>query len=444
MRPALVFNCHYNGLAIIRELGRRGVPVYALDSRRSIGRLSRYARFSLCPDPLVSENAFIDSLLEMGPRFAERPVLFPTNDHWASAISRHKDVLSSYYLPCVADWSAVDLAIHKQRFGEWAAERGYPVPRSWRATDYAAIRDSDFPIAAKPEYRRISANETANRERSERFDRARLTVLRNRAELQRFLRDYEDVLDSVLLQHYVRGQSDAMYTVGVYANIAHEVLGLFTGRKVRGFPPDVGDCVLGQSEVLPHELKAMTRRMCRELGYHGIAEFEFKRDTETGKFWLIEVNPRSWSWVGITPACGVSLPWIAYADLAGIQATAPIESAARTGGVKYVKLLEDFVHCIDGNRRAGYADWHMTAREWWRSLRADRLVVAEFAWDDPLPAASAIRETARSLAAALARGVAALGAGMVGRVAGGAPAAVPADSGEHAPSERAASDGAAP
>jgi hypothetical protein len=35
--PALVFNCHYNGLSIIQELGRHGVPVYALDTWQERG-----------------------------------------------------------------------------------------------------------------------------------------------------------------------------------------------------------------------------------------------------------------------------------------------------------------------------------------------------------------------------------------------------------------------
>ena len=44
----------------------------------------------------------------------------------------------------------------------------------------------------------------------------------------------------------------------------------------------------------------------KDLNYSGIAEFEYKKDLSTGRYRLIEVNPRSWSWIGITPACGVS------------------------------------------------------------------------------------------------------------------------------------------
>jgi len=95
---AIVFNCHYNGLSIIRELGRQGVQVFALDNFRSVGTYSRYTKYRICPDPLVAEKAFIDFLLKFGPTFESKPVLFPTNDHWAAAVSRHKQALSQLSL----------------------------------------------------------------------------------------------------------------------------------------------------------------------------------------------------------------------------------------------------------------------------------------------------------------------------------------------------------
>jgi predicted ATP-grasp superfamily ATP-dependent carboligase len=189
-----------------------------------------------------------------------------------------------------------------------------------------------------------------------------------------------------------------MYTVGVYADRTHEVRGLFTGRKVRGFPPDVGDCIVGQAEVLPAQLVEMARRLCRELRYHGLAEFEFKRDAMTDEFKLIEVNPRSWSWVGITPACGVSLPWLAYRDLMGTTHFGDLESTAATGNIKWVRLLDDMLNCLHFNRLAGYPEWHMAPREWLGTLRADRLVTADLAWDDPVPSLYSLYLAARRFA----------------------------------------------
>lgn len=57
-----MFNCHYNGLSIIQDLGRQGVHVYALDNNCSVGALSRYAQFRKVPDPARNEEGFIYTL----------------------------------------------------------------------------------------------------------------------------------------------------------------------------------------------------------------------------------------------------------------------------------------------------------------------------------------------------------------------------------------------
>lgn len=400
---ALVFNCAHNGLSIIQELGRRGVQVLALDACRSVGTFSRYARYCPCPDPQVAEDAFIQFLLRLGATFNDRPVLFPTNDHWAVAISRHKEVLSQWFIPCVADYAAVSLLVKKRRFYDWARSRGMPVPRSWSYDQLQRIPRDAFPLAAKPEARRTASNDPAAWQRARTLDGMRLTVLSDEAALRAFASRHNELLPFFVFQEYVQGLSDCMYTVGVYANRDHQVLGLFTGRKVRGYPPDVGDCVAGQVEEVPEHLKDLVRRICREIGYHGIAEFEFKRDAVTGEFKLIEINPRSWSWIGITPSCGVSLPWLAYADLTGAATVAYTETAVPGGSVKWARILHDLENCLYRNRRSGYPDWHMTLREWWQSLSAERLVVAEFALDDPLPGLYALCTHVRSAARAALR-----------------------------------------
>jgi hypothetical protein len=146
----------------------------------------------------------------------------------------------------------------------------------------------------------------------------------------------------------------------------------------------------GEVHSLPDDLKNMVRRLCLDVRYEGIAEFEFKRDADSGEFRLIEINPRSWSWVGITPACGVSLPWIAYTHLAGLPCTETAESHLPDGSVKWVQVLSDFWNCVLGNRHSGFPGWHMSARQWWRSLHADRRVYAEWDIKDWPPACIAL------------------------------------------------------
>ncbi|UWG48162.1 putative ATP-grasp enzyme [Halanaeroarchaeum sp. HSR-CO] len=407
---ALVFNCAFNGLSIIQELGRRGIDVYALDSFRNVGTTSRYATYRSCPNPTTDEAGFVEYLLDIADEFDDKPVLIPTNDHWAAAVAHHREELAEHYHTGVADAETVDLLIDKDAFGEWATERDYPVPRSWMGDELDDVPESAFPVAAKPNdatgvpdmmfdstvallYNRLfgdgSGPEFSAEEQAvvEALSENRLEVFETRDELERFRQEYEDVIEHFVVQEYVRGMSDQMYTVGVYANEG-EVKGLFTGRKVRGYPPDIGDCKVGQAQSVPDHLVAMVKSMSEDLGYHGIGEFEFKRDVETGEYFLIEVNPRSWSWIGITPATGVSLPWMAYADQKNTYTFDYQESSVPDGSVTWVKAFEDLPNSLYFYRRS-HPEWTKSLGEWWASIDSDTLVVAELAKDDPLPTAYA-------------------------------------------------------
>lgn len=411
MTSAFVFNCAFNGLNVIQELGRRGIEVYALDSFRNVGTVSRYAEYMPCPNAAVDPDEFVSFLLDVADDFDDKPVLFPTNDHWAAAIAQHRSKLADEYRPCVATESVVDLLLDKHTFCTWARSRGISAPRSWRMEELDALPEDEFPVAAKPNnptkypdmmfesklavlYNRwFGTADSVDSKRDEietgkRLLGTQLEVLGSREDLDRFIKAHEAIADEFVLQDYIAGMSDRMYTVGLYANEGH-VKGIFTGRKVRGFPPDFGDCKVGQVEDVPDELVLTAQEVCTELEYTGIAEFEFKRDSDTGKFSLIEVNPRSWSWIGITPDCGVSLPWIAYEDLTGNDVHFTTQSVD-SGSVQWVKATEDLPNCLVAYRFRGFDEWSLGPIAWLRSIQSKRTVFAELASDDPLPGVYAV------------------------------------------------------
>jgi predicted ATP-grasp superfamily ATP-dependent carboligase len=376
---AIVFNCHYNGLSILQELGRHGIPCIAMDSTRSIGTFSKHARWVRCPDPASAESEFVDFLYDFCAAQGRKPVLFPTNDEWAVAIAKQRRRLSEVAVPCVGDWSGVRQVIEKDVFYEIGRERGYLTPRSWRIDELDDLQDDDYPIAVKPRFRR-TASDTVRAGHQSEMDRLRLAVLENRGELARFLEDERGFVDDLIFQEYVSGLSDCMYTIGVYAAQDHGVRGVFTGRKVRGYPAEFGDCIVGEAHDVPPELVAHTRRIVEDLELSGILEFEYKRDARTGVFRLIEINPRSWSWVGITPAAGVNLPLLAYGDLgdSDFMPDGRGNGAHPAGSVRYYKAFPDLVNSVLRYRRY-HPEWHQSPWSWWRELRGiDTVIVAEF------------------------------------------------------------------
>jgi hypothetical protein len=63
--PAIVISTHLSGLAVIRALGRAGVPVIAVCyDEGELGYLSTYVSdWVWVPHPDKSETQFVDSLL---------------------------------------------------------------------------------------------------------------------------------------------------------------------------------------------------------------------------------------------------------------------------------------------------------------------------------------------------------------------------------------------
>lgn len=390
MRKAFVFSPGSAGLSMIQTFGIREIPCVAMDcarlpGTRRIGTYSKYASFQKCPDPLEGEERWIEFLYEVCRREEEKPVLFPTADHWTAVLARHRDVLDEVALPCVGRIDPVGLFLDKPRFYEAGSERGWMTPALRSADEIEAGVDVRYPIAAKPISKLAFSSQDgrrAFRNVSVTDEQLRLTVIRNKREWERFALEYSRYFDRLLFQDYIEGFTDQMYCVGLYADRDSNIRGTFTGRKLRGYPALYGDCTAGTCHAVPDAVMENTARIVEETGFSGIGEFEYKQDPATGTFHLIEVNPRPWSWIGITEACPDNIPLTAFLDLAGEcpkegRATQPEKGPAPSGSVVYVKTLQDLANCLVLYKK-DHLPWVKTLREWKSSFRGSRVIYAEW------------------------------------------------------------------
>jgi len=309
--PALVVDVSWvNGLAAIRSLGRAGVPVVALDHRRSaLGFRSRYALDVLCPDPGVEEERFVGLLTEIADGLVGPTPIFPTHDEQVNAIARNRAALGGFLRYPFPEWEVLE-RIQSKRFQlERAEAAGVAAPLTRHpasaAEALAAGRELGFPLLVKPSA--PTGFKRAFRRQAFRCETA--------GELERAYADAEPF--APMVQELVPGGDDCLYTLGSYLRPGGEALGIFTGRKLRQTPPVVGTCRVGEA-VWVDEVAEQGLRLLRAVGFHGISQVEFKRDPRDGVFKLMEINPRLWQWHGLASACGVDLPLIAYRDLLGL------------------------------------------------------------------------------------------------------------------------------
>lgn len=363
----------------MQDLGKKGVRCIAMDYFRSIGTYSKYANFVRCPNPCGKETSFINFLYEYCKKEKNKPVLFPTGDEYSFALSKYKKRLMDVSIPCVSDFETTKLLIYKREFCKKFQNKEYLIPKTYDISKLNKTYDKIFPIVAKPNFK-IIATDKDMRYLNKNIERLRLTVLNNKKELKLFINKEKEFIDFLVFQEYIEGMSDSMYTVGIYANKDSNILGLFTGRKIRGFPADIGDCIVGENHSIPKYVINNTIKIINDLSYKGIAEFEYKKDINTKKFKLIEINVRSWSWIGITSACGVNLPWIAFKDSSGYKVKYT-KSNLKNGSVKYIKITQDFLNCIF-RYKYNYPKWKMSFAMWKNSIKAEKIVYAEFNAND--------------------------------------------------------------
>src|SRR5689334_7077454 len=129
---AIVLGGDFQGLGIVRSLGRWGVPVCVIDDEYSISRFSQYATHAIRVPDLRDETRTIDSILEVRRRLGLHGwVLYPTRDEIVAAVSRHRTPLLDGLRVPTPGWETIKWAWDKRNTYRLAEELGIPAPRTW-------------------------------------------------------------------------------------------------------------------------------------------------------------------------------------------------------------------------------------------------------------------------------------------------------------------------
>jgi D-aspartate ligase len=376
---AIIFNSHITGLAVSRSLGRRGVPVVALDrDQKGYALASRYATVTgRCPNVLEDETQFIDALTSVGKALKQPGVLYPTNDEWVLAVNRHRGELERHFLIPFAGPEIVEPVLDKARLYRTAMELGIPIPRTWFLDDMAPeelASQLTYPCIVKP---------TEQRSFYEAFgDKAwRVETPEDLAPTLERAAGHNLVAQEIVGQ----GLTD-FYSVCSYIGADGEAHGVFVGRKLEQYPPDFGTGCLVKSEWVP-EIAERGVQILKTFGYRGVSEVEFIYDARDGEHKLLDVNTRVWKWIGLPIAAGVDLPWLAYADITG----APERAPQPRDGIAWTYAKDYFALRLAGYGKETAA--FLTEDAWAQILtgRHDRVIDAVIDPDDPQPAARMIQ-----------------------------------------------------
>ncbi len=383
-RPAVILGASPNGLAFIRSIGGRGIPVLVLEGPKpQPGLVSRFATGLLLPDPVADEERWLAVLGEIGGASPMRPVLIPTGDVHVLLLSRNRERLGAHYRFLLPDEEILEKLPNKREQYELARRSGVPAPLTFypesekEAAEAAA--ETGFPCIIKPYYSHLW----------KRHKEGKLEEAGSIGDIIRFYREAESIGQPVMIQEKIPGGDDSLYGLLAYYDRDSKPLCLFTKRKLRQYPVEYGDGSF-QISIRDEELRDLGDRFFRTMKYRGLGSVEFKKDARTGEFKLIEVNPRSVSGQGMTTKSGMDMPWLAYLDIGRAGLVRRTEEYDE--GVGFVNFRWDVKSFLQ-NRSLG----RLTFLDWLGSFSGRRVGDAFFQWRDPRPAWMVFSGMVRSL-----------------------------------------------
>ena len=367
---AVVVGGDYQGLGIVRSLGRQGVPVCVVDDEHSISRYSRYSkRFVSLPD-LRDQSKAVDGLIEVGKGLGlEGWVLYPTREELVAAISHRRLELSEVFRVPTPHWESVKWAWDKRNTYRLARELKIPIPVTYYPENIDQLAQLDGlrpPFAIKP----------AIKEHFFYATKAKAWRANSHAELRTLYQKASDLAGSgeIMVQELISGGGSQQFSYCAFFRNG-EAVGKMVVRRRRQHPLEFGRASTYVETVDVPILEEYSERFLRAIDYYGLVEVEYKLDPRDSQYKLLDVNARTWGYHSLGAEAGVDFSYMLYLDQVGL----PVSVSKGRSGLSWVRTTTDLPAAIMGIL-SGDTDW----KSYFRSLQNCN-VEAVFSRRDPLP-----------------------------------------------------------
>jgi predicted ATP-grasp superfamily ATP-dependent carboligase len=317
------------GLAFVRSLGRRGVPMHVYSPRKvPVSRLSRFtASFGACPDP-EHADVFLP-WLQAEVKKGHIAYVAPTSDLMAFYMAEFPECFPKDQPRAHAERGAILDMLFKHRFDDTCQRHGMRAPY----TRFPLSKDEALSQAASYPYPVILKPKSHVG-----VGWARGVVVRNEADMRREFGPYpvrpevKRLMDRFpelawpMVQEYVPGALEHLYSVSGIMNERGEILAAAGSKKTQQWPPTLGVGIVFESW---HDAGPMQQGLdfVRKALKSGIFELELIWDARTQTYVAIDLNPRAHGHIAFDIARHNDLPWLWYQLATGIDV--PVQPPAK-------------------------------------------------------------------------------------------------------------------
>ncbi|MCT7350904.1 ATP-grasp domain-containing protein [Streptomyces sp. 15-116A] len=305
---------HHGTLGAVRSLGRAGVEVHVVAdvTGSPVGRSRYVSRLHPPPPPGASDGDLLAVLRRVADGIGRPAVLVAMDDACAIAVHRLRETLTpSYLLPELPEALAERVA-DKAELAAVCASAGLPHPRT-------LVPDS--PVRAADDARRLGLPVVAKWSRPWLLPAGsglRSTQLMHSAQQARQLYERtEEAGSPLLLQEFLPPGPDRDWFFHGYADRTGALRTGGPGRKQLSWPRGAGLTAVGRWTPNP-EVRELAERLTSALGYRGILDLDFRRCGATGRYHLLDFNPRPGAQFRLfADSAGVDVVRALHLDLTG-------------------------------------------------------------------------------------------------------------------------------
>ena len=306
---AIVLDGHLkSALATVRSLGAQDIFVVSGSHRKFAPALhSRFndQSFVYC-NPLKDKSKFIKDVLAIISECDEKPVIYAFSDSTFLPLFEKKDeILKVAHFITSLD-SSVDIAFDKVKTIKLAKRLGVPTIKTYVPNNEEDVQNLSkalsFPIVVKPRHSVVWSGNSGV------FGSAHI-VLSSSEFISVCLGIYKKTKLLPIVQEFILGKE---YGVE-YLCKDGEVLASCAHKRIRSLSPRGGASVV--KETVPRVTGGMdeqARILIKELKWTGPIMVEFKEDSTTKEFLLMEINGRFWGSLPLSIFAGVDFPYLYY------------------------------------------------------------------------------------------------------------------------------------
>ena len=365
---ALIVGGAHVSVAVARSLGRHGIPVWLL-ANHPLPKFSRYVqrRFDW---PGADHPNGVSSILDVATQNRLSGwVLIAAGDQDMQLIAQNHALLSTRFRVATPTWDTIQWVYDKRFTYQRAATLGIDFPSSFhpRGIDEVARLDCRFPVILKPAYRKGT----------DEFTRAKAWKAETREALLELYARAAALVgdDAIIVQEWIPGSGGAQFS---YAGLMlrGEPVASLVARRTRQYPIEFGRSSTFVETIEQAEVEELAWRFLKSIDYTGVVEVEFKYDRRDGRYKLLDVNGRFWTWCGIGARAGVDFPYLAWRQAIG-ESVSPCRAQP---GIGWVHAFRDIMAVYEE-----YTKGELRVRGYLNSLRKP-LSFASLSLDDPLPA----------------------------------------------------------